>query len=338
MISIVIPAHNEEQVLPALYERITHAARTWGEPYEVLVVDDGSTDATLEMLERIHLDDPRWKVLSFSRNFGHQCAVSAGIHYAQGDAVIIMDADLQDPPEELRRFLNKWREGFDVVYAIRTKRKEHLFKRLAYAGFYRILRRVADIDIPLDSGDFCLMDRKVVDVLRSLPERTRFVRGLRSWAGFKQTGVRYERDARYAGEVKYTLTKLCKLAADGVLSFSNWPLRFASWMGVFLCMGSFAVLGMVVLWWAFNVQIFGMAPRQALGWTSLCSLILLLSGMNMLFLGIIGEYLARVFDEVKARPSWVLSRSLGVEIEQAGSDRSAGSKGTAPAVTMARAG
>lgn len=314
MISIVIPAHNEEAVLPALYHRLNAAADGWNEDYEVVIVDDGSTDSTLSMLEEFHARDERWKFLSFSRNFGHQNAVSAGLHYCAGDAVVVMDADLQDPPEELGLFLDKWREGYQVVYAIRTKRKENIFKRTAYAAFYRFLRRVADIDIPLDSGDFCLMDRVVVDVLKALPERTRFVRGLRSWAGFRQIGVRYERDARFAGEVKYTLPKLVRLAVDDVLAFSNWPLRFASWMGVTLCAGSLAMMGLIVVWWATNVSIFGMAPGHALGWTSLSSLMLFVSGIQLLFLGIIGEYLARVFDEVKGRPSWVVAHAGGFEI------------------------
>lgn len=313
MISIVIPAHNEEDVLPVLFERLNTAAQSWGDDYEVIIVDDGSTDATPLWLDRFHAEDDRWKYLRFSRNFGHQAAVSAGIHYSTGDAVIVMDADLQDPPEVLDQFLDKWREGYQVVYAVRTKRKEHFFKRTAYSLFYRVLRSVADIEIPLDSGDFCLMDRTVVDVLRSLPERTRFVRGLRSWAGFRQTGLPYERDARLAGDVKYTLPKLMRLAADGVFSFSNWPLRFSSWMGVALCMGSLSMMTLVVAWWATNVEVFGMAPGRALGWTSLCSLILLVSGVQLLFLGVIGEYLARVFDEVKARPSWIVAQARGIE-------------------------
>lgn len=313
MISIVIPVYNEEEVLPRLYSRLTQAADSWGEDFEVIVVDDGSTDSSAEQIEAKSLIDPRWKLLSFSRNFGHQTAISAGIHYAEGDAVVVMDADLQDPPEELGRFLAKWREGYQVVYAIRTRRKEGVVKRAAYAGFYRILKRVASIDIPLDAGDFCVMDRSVVDVLRSLPERSRFVRGLRSWSGFRQIGVEYERHARQAGEVKYTFSKLVRLALDGILSFSNVPLKLSSWLGIGFCGLAGLLIATVIGWWASDVQIFGMHPRNAVGWTSLCSLILLLSGLQMLVLGIVGEYLARVFDEVKARPPWIIARACGFE-------------------------
>ena len=209
MISIVIPVYNEKENISELYNRITSAAEQWGDDYEVVVVDDGSSDSSLQQLAMIHWQDPRWKVLSFSRNFGHQAAVSAGLFYSRGDVVALMDADLQDPPEELPRFLEKWREGYQVVYAIRTQRKEGLLKRACYKLFYRLLRRLASIDIPVDAGDFCVMDRMVVEVLRAMPERTRFVRGLRSWAGFRQVGVPYERSSRHAGAPKYTLSKLC---------------------------------------------------------------------------------------------------------------------------------
>lgn len=313
MISIVLPVFNEQDVLPRLYERLTAAARSWDSTYEVIVVDDGSTDGSLGQLFALHQRDPRWKVLSFSRNFGHQRAISAGIHYARGDAVVIMDADLQDPPEELGRFLDQWRAGYQVVYAVRTRRKENICKRLAYASFYRLLRLVASISIPLDSGDFCVMDRSVVEVLKSLPERTRFVRGLRSWAGFRQIGVAYERHARQAGTVKYTVAKLFKLAFDGILSFSSLPLKLSSWLGIGQCALSLVLIAMVLTWRWSNTQILGMNPANAIGWTSLCSLILLLSGLQMLVIGIIGEYLARVFDEVKARPPWIIADARGIE-------------------------
>ncbi|MFO0948754.1 MAG: glycosyltransferase family 2 protein [Planctomycetota bacterium] len=313
MISIVIPVFNEEENLPALYERLTAAAAAWEDPdYEVIVVDDGSKDRSFVALADIHRKDPRWKVLSFSRNFGHQSAISAGIHYTTGDVVVVMDADLQDPPEELERFLAKWREGYHVVYAIRTKRKENIFKRTAYAAFYRILRKVSSIEIPLDSGDFCVMDRHVVDVLRAMPERSRFVRGLRSWSGFRQVGVAYERQARHAGEVKYTFSKLVRLAFDGIFSFSNVPLRMSNWLGVSLCAAAACVILMLTAWWGTDVEIFGMRPRQAAGWTSLCSLILLLSGLQFLVLGVMGEYLARMFEEAKARPPWIIGNALGI--------------------------
>ena len=248
MISIVIPVYNEAENIPELYSRITHAAAQWDEEYEVVIVDDGSSDASLHQLEMLHRRDPRWKVLAFSRNFGHQAAVSAGIFYCRGDAVAIMDADLQDPPEELQRFLAKWREGYQVVYAIRMKRKEGLLKRAAYKLFYRVLHRLASIDIPVDAGDFCIMDRAVVEVLKAMPERTRFVRGLRSWAGFRQVGVAYERSRRHAGTPKYTFAQLVRLAVIGMLLFSSVPLKLAAWSGFCLCAVALLSIPVMVGW------------------------------------------------------------------------------------------
>lgn len=313
MISVVIPVYNEERTIPELHRRLTQAAAGWSDEYEVIVVDDGSQDRSWELLRELHGRDPRWKVLALSRNFGHQAAISAGLCHARGDAVAILDGDLQDPPEEIARFLEKWRDGFQVVYAVRTKRKEGTLKRFCYGAFYRILRRIASTDIPLDAGDFCVMDRAVVDVLKAMPERTRFVRGLRSWAGFRQIGIPYERQARHAGDAKYSLAKLIRLAEDGLLSFSHAPLRLASWLGVLLCGLAFLLVLFVVTWWATDVPIYGMRPGDSVGWTSLVSLILLLAGMQMLMIGVVGEYLARVFEEVKMRPPWVVARSLGLE-------------------------
>jgi dolichol-phosphate mannosyltransferase len=260
----------------------------------------------------IHRQDPRWKILSFSRNFGHQAAVSAGLFYSQGDVVAIIDADLQDPPEELRRFLEKWREGYQVVYAIRTKRKEGLFKRVCYKLFYRVLRRLASIDIPVDTGDFCVMDRTVVEVLKAMPERTRFVRGLRSWSGFRQVGVAYERSSRYAGASKYTFSQLVRLAVTGILLFSSIPLKLAAWGGVFLCAAAMLSITVMIGWALLDVRFFKMRPRVVAGWTSIVSLILLMSGLQLLALGLIGQYLARIFDEVQGRPPWIIAYALGV--------------------------
>jgi polyisoprenyl-phosphate glycosyltransferase len=311
MLSIILPIFNEEEVIPALYTRVNAAAKRLGMPYEVITVDDGSSDRSKALLREISQKNSSWKVLSFSRNFGHQVAVSAGLYYSSGDVVAVLDADLQDPPEELGRFIAKWKEGYQVVYAIRTKRKEGLLKRAAYATFYRLLRLISSLEIPLDSGDFCVMDRVVVDVLRRLPERTRFVRGLRTWAGFRQIGLTYERQSRQGGEVKYTLPKLFKLALDGIVSFSTLPLRLASWIGIALCGASFLMVAFVLIWWTSGLRLFSMQPGDALGWTSLSSMVLFLSGAQMLFVGIIGEYLARVFDEVKARQPWVIADAAG---------------------------
>ena len=311
MISIVIPVYNEEENIPTLYNRIAHAAEKWGDEYEVVMVDDGSSDESLEQLEMIHQRDPRWKVLSFSRNFGHQTAVSAGIFYCHGDVVATMDADLQDPPEELHRFLEKWREGYHVVYAIRTKRKEGLLKRASYKIFYRLLRWLASVEIPVDAGDFCVMDRAVIDVLKAMPERTRFVRGLRSWSGFRQVGVAYERSLRHAGASKYTFSKLLRLAVTGMLLFSSVPLKLSAWSGFLLCAVSLLSIPVMVGWALVDVRLFGMRPHDVAGWTSLVSLILLMSGLQLLALGVIGQYLARIFDEVQGRPPWIIAYALG---------------------------
>ncbi len=312
MISIVIPVFNEEETLPKLSERLVSASSAWNDTFEVILVDDGSSDRTPEMLKELCTRDPRFKYLTFSRNFGHQTAVTAGLNQVTGDVVAVMDADLQDPPEVLPRFLEKWREGYDVVYAIRKKRKEGPFKRFAYWAFYRILDYLSSIKIPLDSGDFCVMDRRVVDLLNALPERNRFVRGLRSWLGFRQIGVEYERDARYAGEVKYTLRKLLQLAFDGIVSFTYRPLQMIGAAGLIISLLSF--LGFVVFFFlhVFDVRVLGHSPRESPGQTTLTLAVLLLGGVQLISLGVIGEYLGRIFDEVKQRPQYIVKDSQGI--------------------------
>src|SRR5438094_6357938 len=228
-ISVVLPVYNERENLDALVDRLIPALRkTIGESFEVLFIDDGSRDGSGDLLDALHARDRRLKVVHFSRNFGHQAALQAGLDEATGDAVVLMDADLQDPPEVLGRLVEHWRQGYEVVYAIRRRRKEGLVKRAAYAVFYRTLKAVAEIDVPLDAGDFCLLDRRVVDTLATLPERNRRLRGLRRWVGFRQVGVEYERDARHAGETKYTLRRLLRLALSGYVGFSAMPLRAAA--------------------------------------------------------------------------------------------------------------
>jgi glycosyltransferase involved in cell wall biosynthesis len=311
-ISVVIPCYNEEEVLPELFRRLTSAANGWNCDWEVICVDDGSRDQTWPMLATQQAQDGHWRALSFARNFGHQLAVSAGIFHAQGDAVIVIDADLQDPPEQLERFIRKWQEGFEVVYAIREKRKEGLPKKACYWLFYRIMARVTPFEIPLDSGDFCIMDRKVVDALNSMPERNRFVRGLRAWSGFRQTGLAYERHARAAGEAKYNFRKLLRLALDGIFSFSTVPLSLVAQVGIWISGISF--LGIL---WALVTKIFddffsrhGFPPVQ--GFTTIVICVLFLGGIQMLSLGIIGEYIGRIYEEVKRRPAWVIHRSAGL--------------------------
>jgi len=312
MISIVIPAYNEEDGIAEMYRRITEAAPTWGDEFEVLIVDDGSRDRTLEICERIGASDPRLKTISLSRNFGHQPAVSAGLMHARGNIVTVMDADLQDPPEELLPFINKIREGWDVVYAIRTKRKEDLLKRICYSAYYRILKRMALLDIPLDAGDFCVMRGEVVDAINQLPERNRFVRGLRSWVGFRQIGMYYERQARFAGEPKYNFRKLFKLASDGIINFSYRPLQFI--MSIGLVLAAFCMAGaiFIVTIYLLNWTILGYNPRMARGWTSTIFVILFFSSVNLVCMGILGEYIGRLFEEVKRRPIWIVKRRINL--------------------------
>lgn len=311
MISIVIPIFNEEENLQNLYNRLTTAAPSWGEDYEIVLVDDGSRDSSLTMMRVMAEKDARVRVVKLSRNFGHQPAISAGIQTAKGDAIVIMDGDLQDPPEELHRFLAKWREGYEVVYAVRTKRKEGFFKKIAYATFYRILAWISDIEIPLDSGDFCVMDRKVVNVLvHEMPEQLRFVRGMRAFAGFKQIGVTYERAERAAGEVKYTFKKLVQLALDGLFGFSNFPLRLATYMGFLIAIPSFFIGIFFVLHRLIGFKVFGHAPEETPGTASLAVGMYFLGGVTLIILGILGEYIGRIYIEVKKRPFFVIDEVI----------------------------
>lgn len=311
MISIVVPIYNEEENLHNLYTRLTNAAPSWGEDYEIVLVNDGSKDRSLEIMKGFAMKDERVKVVKLARNFGHQPAISAGIKVAKGDAIVIMDGDLQDPPEELHRFLSKWREGYDVVYAVRTKRKEGFFKKLAYSTFYRMLAWISDIEIPLDSGDFCVMDRKVVDAIVDLmPEQIRFVRGLRAYVGFKQVGVTYERAERAAGEVKYTFKKLVQLALDGLFGFSNFPLRMATYLGFFISIPSFLVGIFFIVHRIFGFKFLGHSPVETPGTASLAVGMYFLGGVILIILGILGEYIGRIYIEVKRRPFFVIDEVI----------------------------
>ena len=301
---VVIPCFNEEQVLPELLGALAALDQSLPFPVIFLFVDDGSSDGTLGILEDLCRRDPRAACMSFSRNFGHQSAVSAGIQHARGDMVAVIDADLQDPPSVIPAFVEKWRDGFDVVYGIRKNRKEHLALRMAYGMFYRILKRIAHVDVPLDAGDFALMDRRVVDEINSMPEHNRFIRGLRGWVGFRQTGVEYERHARHSGESKYNFNRLLKLALDGLISFSSVPLRLASWLGALA-----AILGFGYLLYAFFARLAGVSIPE--GWTSTVVTILFLGGTQLMVLGILGDYIGRIFDEVKNRPNFIPREALG---------------------------
>ncbi|MDB6151071.1 MAG: putative enzyme, partial [Chthoniobacter sp.] len=258
-----------------------------------------------------------------SRNFGHQAAISAGLHFASGEAVAIMDADLQDPPEMLQGCLQLLKTGCDVVYAVRKKRKEHIFKRAAYRIFYRLLSLVAEVAIPLDAGDFCVVSRRVVEVMNTMPERNVFVRGMRAWAGFRQVALEYDREPRAAGETKYPFSKLCRLAADGVFSFSTAPLRIATYLGFLTVV--FTVMGgaFVLVWRIVGFRFMNHTAVELPGWTTAIAGMLLLSGLQLLILGLLGEYIGRIYTEVKQRPRWVVKANLGVPSTRAAAESAA---------------
>ena len=304
--SVVIPIYNEQEIIPELYNRLTKVLSQYQEPYEIIFIDDGGSDKSVEILKDFQKNDGHIKIISFSRNFGHQIAVCAGIDHASGDAVIIMDGDLQDPPEVLPLFIEKWKEGFEVVYGIRKKRKEFILKRMAYSIFYRLLKKISNVNIPLDSGDFSIIDKKIVATMKQMEERNRFVRGIRSWIGFRQTGLEYERDKRYAGEVKYTLRKLIRLAFDGLLSFSYVPLQAASLMGFIISFVSFFGILVVIFLRLFT-------DLSIPGFASTAVLILFLGGIQLITIGIIGEYVGRIYDEVKQRPLYIKKESIGFD-------------------------
>ena len=307
-VAIVIPCFNEEGNLRETHRRVTQAISQMVSEYELVYVDDGSRDATPEMLRRIQTDDPHVRVVYLSRNFGHQFAVTAGLAHARGDAVVIMDADLQDPPEVLQQMVRKWEEGYDVVYGVRTDREgETRFKLLTASLFYRLIRWLSDTEIPLDTGDFRLLDRKVVDAIVAMPERDRFIRGMVSWTGFRQIGVPYRRAARFAGETKYPLTKMVRFAIDGILSFSIKPLRLSTLMG-FVSAG----LALMVILYALGMRLF--TQRWVTGWTALIIAILFLGGAQLISLGIIGEYIGRLYGEAKRRPLYLVRETLGMDV------------------------
>ena len=309
-VSIVIPCYCESEVLPQLFQRVTDAANQWNCKVEVIAIDDGSKDNTWELLAQFHKKNGRWKPVRLSRNFGHQVAVWTGLKYSSGDIVAVLDADLQDDPEILPKFFAKWEEGFDVVYGVRRNRKEGLAKRTAYKLYYRIMSYMADIDVPLDSGDFCIMDRAVVDTMLQSREMEPYVRGIRAWAGFPQYGLEYDRSARAAGEVKYTLRKLFGLAFNGIFSFSTRPLRLATFLG--FGVSAIAFLGVIFTLlqrlFAKDFEAIGWGPAP--GFATIVISVVFLGGVQLICLGILGEYIGRIFENVKGRPQSVVQEWL----------------------------
>ena len=316
--SLVVPVYNEEAVIEETNRRLCATMETLGESYEIIYVNDGSRDRSAGLIRNLCQADSRIKMLTFARNFGHQVAITAGMDHAAGDAVIIIDADLQDPPEIIPEMIKCWKQGYDVVFGKRNSRQgETLFKRLTANIYYRFLNRLSDVKIPVDTGDFRLIDAKVRDVLLKMPEHNRYVRGLISWLGFRQTDLEYERAARFAGETKYPLGKMLRLGLDGITSFSNKPLKMSIGFGIVLSLTSFAFLLFVFISRLFDLVV--MEP----GYASLMCVILFFFGIVMIMLGIIGEYIGRIFEEVKGRPLYIIADRTG-RFSRAGRDQNPG--------------
>jgi len=325
-LSLVLPIYNEEAVIPALHARLQEFLQRLGLQAEVVFVDDGSKDHSLELLRALAAREPRYRVLSFARNFGHQAAITAGLDHARGEAIVVMDADLQDPPEVVLEMVARWREGFEVVYGRRrTRAGETRLKLFTAKWFYRLFAAMIPIEVPLDTGDFRLMSRRVVDVLRELRETHRFVRGMVAWLGFKQTAVLYDRPARFAGETKFPLAKMLRFAIDGITSFSILPLRFATYLGILISILSFGV----AVWAVLTRYVF---HASVPGWTTVVVLVTLLSSVQLIMVGILGEYIGRIYEQVKQRPLYVVAERVNIA---AGSAREASVEGKFPRAVSA---
>ncbi len=305
VVSVVIPLFNEEAVVAELCRRLHAALGTLGEAYEIILVDDGSTDATAERARTEHERDPRVRVVVLSRNFGHQVALSAGLDRAAGDVVVMMDGDLQDPPELIPALVATWRQGWDVVYAVKRTRREGWAKRAAFRAFHALLHRVAEIDVPEGAGNFALMSAPVVRALREMPERARYLSGLRAWVGYAQTGIEFDRDPRYDGNPRMSLGRLVTLAFDAIFSFSRLPLRVAVYVGLVVSVSS-----VLVGFWVLYQRLF--TTNAITGWASTIVSITFIGGTILLTLGVIGEYVGRIYDEVKRRPLYVVRAEIGV--------------------------
>jgi len=306
-LSVAIPLHNEESVLPELLQRLRAVLESVkGGPHEIVFVDDGSTDLTFQLLAEAAKKDERIVAVSLSRNFGHQAAITAGLDHVSGDAAVVMDGDLQDVPEIIPKFVEKFQQGFDVVYAQRVRRKEPLLLRICYFVFYRMMAKLSDIRLPLDSGDFGLMSRRVVDQVKKMPEHHRYLRGMRSWVGFRQTGIEVERAERHSGKSKYSVMGLLKLAFDGIFAFSIVPIRVAALFGAFVMLLS----SLYVIYAIYVKFVLRISPQ---GFTALIVAITFFSGVLLFFLGVIGEYIGRIYEEIKARPQYIVSRTVGLK-------------------------
>jgi len=305
LVSVIVPMYNEEEVISTTFARLKEVMDRSGERYELIFINDGSKDSSAQIIKKFAEQHPEVVLIDFSRNFGHQIAITAGMDYARGDAIIIIDADLQDPPEVMLLMLEKWREGYEVVYGKRAKRKgETWFKKTTAKLFYRTLRMLTNVDIPADTGDFRLIDRKVCDVLVGLKEKNRFVRGLVSWIGFKQTSVEFVREERFAGVTKYPLKRMVRFAIDAITSFSFKPLRIASYVGFAISLISFIYL-LVVLYQRLFTE------TTTTGWASIVAINLLFNGIILLLLGVIGEYIGRIYEETKNRPLYIVRERIG---------------------------
>ncbi|HNS63519.1 MAG TPA: glycosyltransferase family 2 protein [Anaerolineaceae bacterium] len=301
--TIIAPVFNEKESLPFLYQRVKEVMDSTGEPWELVLVDDGSRDGSTDEIRSLAAHDKRVRPVIFARNFGHQIAVTAGLDYSRGQAVVIIDADLQDPPEVILEMIQKWREGFEVVFAVRADREgETWFKKFTASAFYRLIYRITDVKIPLDTGDFRLLDRKVVNVMNRMREHHRFLRGMSSWVGFKQVGVSYKRAARFAGETKYPFKKMFKLALNAITGFSYLPLQIATYMGFFSALLALIAIPVVIIMRSLNEGAF-------FGQASVLIAVLFLGGVQLVSLGILGEYVGRIYDEVKGRPLYVVSEA-----------------------------
>lgn len=305
--SFIIPVYNEEEVITVVYQRIVAVIDELDGGSEIIIINDGSTDGSINVIRRLQQQDRRVSFLSLARNFGHQVAVTAGLNYVRGKAIIILDADLQDPPELVPAMIEKWKEGSEVVYAERTYRhKERPFKRFTAYLFYRILKSMAEVSIPTDAGDFCLIDRKIADILNSMPESNRYIRGLRAWVGFNQTAIQYQRDCRYAGNAKYTKRKSFSLAMNGIFSFSKLPLRFSTYLGLVSAAGAIIMAFFVLFWRLFQPH------SPVTGFATILIIVFFIGAVQLISVGILGEYIGRIYEEVKRRPLYTINELGGI--------------------------